>query len=76
MVKRPTSTPIFAQTADGAPIVEKTLEQLSADVRAAMTAHRMALHSHLDSLRAHMSVERGLLQDARDCLVREDLDHD
>ncbi len=73
MAKRPTpSTP----TGDATPVVEKTLEQLSANVRAAMTAHRMALHSHIDALRAHMSVERGLLQDAKDALVREDFDYD
>jgi hypothetical protein len=72
MTKRPTSTPIFAQTADGAPIVEKTLEQLSADVRAAMTAHRMALHSHLDSLRAHIGVERALINAATSALVLDE----
>jgi len=72
MAKRPTSTPIFAQTADGAPIVEKTLEQLSADVRAAMTAHRMALHSHLDSLRAHIGVERARINAATSALVLDE----
>ncbi len=74
MAKRSTSA--STPTSDATPVVEKTLEQLSADVCAAMTAHRMALHSHIDALRAHMSVERSLLQSAMDALVREDLDHD
>ncbi len=65
MAKRPASTP----TVDGTPIVEKTLEQLSADVCAAMTAHRTALHAHLDSLRAHIGIERALINAATSALV-------